>query len=86
VFNLIILQSDGITPLSTLGPTGVELLSSIDFTAPGSGLNSYGTDPQSPVSLTAPGIQPVASVPLPAAFYLFSSVLITLGLFRQINA
>ena len=85
VFNLIILKGDGVTPLSTLGPTGVELLSSIDFTAPGSGLTSYGTDAQSSVSLTAPSIQPIASIPLPSAIYLFGSVLIGMRLFRQKN-
>ena len=83
IFNFILLQSDGVTPLPTDGPTGVELVTAT-FPAPAPSpppppptLASYGTAPGSPAALNAPLLISAGSLaPEPS-----SLLLVTLGAF-----
>jgi hypothetical protein len=72
-FDVLLLESDGMTPVPTDGPTGVELVASL-FTSTSPTLTGYTTAPDSPVTLM-PTILPLGnspSVPEPGSLSLLA--------------
>jgi len=85
---LYILDSSGV-PLPTLAPAGDYFLG-VDLGSAGPVFDVWGSDPSqapsaggNPVSIPAPTVTPVSSVPEPSTIYLLGSVLVAVALLKN---
>jgi hypothetical protein len=89
-FGLLILDSSGV-PLPTLSPFGDYFLT-VDLTSSGPVFNTYGSDPTraptigNPISITAPTVTAVSTVPEPGAIYLLGLALGSMILLKIIGS